>query len=107
MTPAPSSEHAQGKEARGRILRETFAKAHDIECVTLAFEDLQVGDKFIAWPTPGDNSGHGGFLRGSNLFMKTAPVKQEGLLTFSYNAVRLLDGNHCSMPPALCVLLIR
>lgn len=34
------------------------------------FGDLYVGDHFIAWPTPGDNSGHGGFLKGMYLHVK-------------------------------------
>lgn len=36
----------------------------------LQFGDLQVGDCFIGFPLPGDNSGHGGYLGSSNLFRK-------------------------------------
>lgn len=37
----------------------------------LEFGQLEIGDCFIYWPVPGDNSGHGGYLRGSYLFTKT------------------------------------
>jgi|GEM_PF-1685979 len=36
----------------------------------LTFGELGVGDKFIAFPTPGDNSGHGGFLGTRWIFRK-------------------------------------
>jgi hypothetical protein len=36
----------------------------------LTFGDLERGDKFIAFPTPGDNSGHGGYKGGYVLFFK-------------------------------------
>ena len=36
----------------------------------LQFGDLQVGDCFIGFPLPGDNSGHGGYLASSNVFRK-------------------------------------
>lgn len=43
----------------------------DKECFdVLTFGELNVGDRFIAFPSPGDNSGHGGYLRGSYLFEK-------------------------------------
>jgi hypothetical protein len=38
---------------------------------TLTFEEVRVGRRFICLPCPGDNSGHGGFKRGSYLFTKT------------------------------------
>lgn len=37
----------------------------------LEFGELQVGDHFIGFPLPGDNSGHGGYLKGHRLFVKT------------------------------------
>jgi hypothetical protein len=42
-------------------VNRNFYNAH-IDCYdTLDFGELAVGDKFIFFPQPGDNSGHGGF----------------------------------------------
>lgn len=41
-----------------------------MEDAKLTFGDLEVGDHFIGFPMPGDNSGHGGYLRGEILFKK-------------------------------------
>ena len=38
---------------------------------TLTFAELEVGDKFICLPTPGDNDGHGGFRGMHNIYVKT------------------------------------
>jgi hypothetical protein len=35
--------------------------------------DLKVGDKFIFFPTDGDDSGHGGFKGGARLFVRIEP----------------------------------
>jgi hypothetical protein len=37
----------------------------------LTFQDLKVGDRFISFPAPGDNDGHGGFKGTFNVFIKT------------------------------------
>jgi len=37
------------------------------------FGNLSVGDCFIAFPTDGDNKGHGGFLGAYNVFRKIKP----------------------------------
>lgn len=37
----------------------------------LTFKDLKVGDKYIAFPRPGDNHGHGGYLGNHFVFEKT------------------------------------
>jgi hypothetical protein len=36
----------------------------------LTFGALAVGDHFIGFPLPGDNSGHGGYLGAHRLFVK-------------------------------------
>lgn len=38
---------------------------------TLTFGELEVGQRFIALPSPGDNSGHGGFKGVHCIYMKT------------------------------------
>lgn len=40
----------------------------------LTFGDLKIGDFFIGFPVPGDNSGHGGFLGTQVVFKKTEAV---------------------------------
>lgn len=39
--------------------------------VKMRFGELEVGDRFIGFPIPGDNHGHGGYLGGNRLFVKT------------------------------------
>jgi len=53
----------------------------------LTFGELKVGDKFIAFPLPGDDSGHGGFKGTHHIFMKICEVDD-----LRFNAVRLSDG---------------
>ena len=43
----------------------------------LTFGDLEVGDKFIGFPSDGDNSGHGGHLGSHNVFMKISPCYEK------------------------------
>lgn len=40
----------------------------------LKFNDLKCGEHFICWPVPGDNSGHGGYLGATRLFVKTGDL---------------------------------
>lgn len=37
---------------------------------TITFEELQVGDRFIKLPVPGDNDGRGGFREMQYIFVK-------------------------------------
>ncbi len=41
----------------------------------LTFGELKVGDRFICWPSPGDNSGHGGYLSAVRVFTKIEGVR--------------------------------
>ncbi|TSC51934.1 MAG: hypothetical protein LiPW41_701 [Parcubacteria group bacterium LiPW_41] len=54
---------------------EKFAKERDIAFGNhsnekLTFGDLKTGDIFVSFPTPGDNSGHGGYLGEHYSFVK-------------------------------------
>lgn len=49
-----------------------FLNQCDSKPKTLA--ELNVGDKFIYFPTDGDDSGHGGFRGGERLFVKIEPI---------------------------------
>jgi hypothetical protein len=73
----------------GKMLRRQWLNAHDVECEPLTFGDLKEGDKFISMPIPGDNSGHGGLLGGSYLFMKINLITTP---TMQANAIRLFGG---------------
>jgi len=41
----------------------------------LTYGELERGDKFIYFPLDGDDSGHGGFRGGSNVFMKLSDTE--------------------------------
>lgn len=59
----------------------------------LKFKDLQIGDKFIGFPLPGDNEAHGGYKGGHVLYSR---VKQN---SDGCNARRSVDGKICSNFP--------
>ena len=54
-----------------------------MESNPLTFKDLAVGERFVDFPTDGDDSGHGGFKAGAYLFIKSS----------EFEAFRILDGN--------------
>jgi len=41
----------------------------------LTFGELAVGERFICWPSSGDNSGHGGYKIAMRVFTKISPVR--------------------------------
>lgn len=55
-----------------------YLKDCDSKPKTLA--DLEVGDTFIVFPYDGDDSGHGGFRAGANLFRKIEPYRPDNPL---------------------------
>jgi hypothetical protein len=65
----------------------------------LIFKDLNVGEKFLVFPIPGDNSGHGGFLGAYWIFKKIKPSQEK-------NAVRNFDGNFVNFDDGYPVLKI-
>ena len=70
----------------------------------LRFKDLDISDKFICMPSPGDDAGHGGFKGTSYIFMKIEPILIPGS---KENAVRLSNGIFSSMPPDMPVIRVR
>ena len=40
----------------GRLIRRDWLRATDFDCEALNFGDLDVNEKFIPLPSPGDNS---------------------------------------------------
>ncbi|MDA2935972.1 hypothetical protein MYX06_02035 [Patescibacteria group bacterium AH-259-L05] len=78
------------------------------ESEALQFKDLKVGDKFIAMPLPGDDSGHGGFKGEFPIFKKievTPNYKFSGTLTD--NAILLSDGTARILSSNIWVIQIR
>ena len=65
---ALANAYKEGWDDAGTKGRPEVAEKDDQK--KLQFVDLQVGDCFIGFPLPGDNSGHGGYLASSNLFRK-------------------------------------
>ena len=71
----------------------------------LKFGDLPVGAKFISFPVPGDDSGHGGYRQGSYLFKKV-DTDVPGYANPTGRALRAKDGVPCTMHHSMPVLLV-
>ena len=69
----------------------------------LAFEDLDPGNLFIAFPRDGDDSGHGGYRPGQRLFKKLAEDDGNAL---EPNAVAVNTETKSHMPASMPVLRI-
>jgi len=93
------------QETNGGYLKKRFLEAPESFCEPLTFGELEIGNKYIAFPYPGDNEGHGGFRRGSYLFEKIekTPSKIENLPD---NCRRLKDGNLSNLPDSFLVLKV-
>ncbi|MDO8658504.1 MAG: hypothetical protein Q7K55_07210 [Candidatus Levybacteria bacterium] len=87
----------------GKELRNRFVEASNQECEPLTFGDIVDGNKFISMPMPGDNHGHGGFLNGSYLFVKTELICDPRTPT---NATRVFDGSHVHFKDHMYILKI-
>ena len=65
----------------------------------LTFGDLSIGDKFIGFPFPGDDSGHGGYKGGHVLYTK---IKRDEVV----QAKRVSDGICTVIPDEMEVIKI-
>jgi hypothetical protein len=61
----------------GRSYENFEVVAVPMEPDKLVFADLKQGDKFIAFPLPGDNHGHGGYLGANYLFVVTQEARPQ------------------------------
>lgn len=77
----------------GTELRNLWLNATPSDCEPLTFGELNVGDKFIGIPVPGDNNGHGGLRGGYHLFCKTESARSTYFPLGERNAVKLLNNN--------------
>ncbi len=69
----------------------------------LTFEELDPGNRFIAFPRDGDDSGHGGYRSGQRLFEKLAEDDGNAL---EPNAVAVNTETKSHMPASMPVLRI-
>ena len=95
---------ASVSEKLEKRIRENFVLASSEEYAVLRFDELEVGDKYIALPTPGDNSGNGGFRTSYFIFVKTNPVEFKNS---TKNALRLDDGVSSYSPSSMPVIKLK
>lgn len=90
-------------------LLATFANEHGIPAEVynpvkkLKFKDLKDGEIFIVFPSPGDNSGHGGYLGTHHMFQKTDNPEDGS----DNNVLRLRDDVYSKFSDNMPVLLIK
>lgn len=56
----------------GKLIKSDWMRMPDDHFEPLTFGELEINQKFIILPSPGDNIGHGGFRGAYQLFVKTA-----------------------------------
>lgn len=77
---------------------------------TLSFGELKVGQRFIFFPSPGDNHGHGGFKGAHYIFVKTdidaqsSPGVPFGIPTG--RAINCNNGHPSYCPHTMSVILV-
>lgn len=76
------------------------------QSMPLTFAELEIGEHFIAFPHDGDDSGHGGFRRGQNLFRKISAEDRTGPAQLVENAQATGTGTRSHMPLGMRVLKI-
>lgn len=76
------------------------------QSIPLTFGELQVGDKFISFPLDGDDSGHGGYRKGSYLFEKTSNEDRASAFKLVDNSKRIKDGGMIHSPLGMQVLKV-
>ena len=92
------------KETLRERLKEMFTGMPD-ECYEgLTFGELNVGNRYISIPVPGDNHGHGGFRKPYYLFEKVKPTSF--LCQLPYNSLRLNDEVLSHSPDSMPVIKI-
>ncbi|MDP3999174.1 MAG: hypothetical protein Q8P76_01100 [bacterium] len=90
------------KDLKKRIVQESAACFEP-----MTFGELKVYEKFICFPLPGDNSGHGGFRGISRIFTKAHSVGTIEVLTSStHGRAENLRGVSSIFPNSMLVLRI-
>ena len=86
----------------GRLVKKRWTSTVSEMFDKLTFRELKEGNRFISFPLPGDNRGHGGF-RGTNYIFQKLSMS-EG--SHGENSVRLIDGTLSRMPDGMLVLKV-
>ena len=106
--------HTSEKKQKNKYFNTSFMYMDDLKDIiadsvrtlpreyfeTLQFKDLKPGEKFIAFPFPGDNSGHGGFNGEHYIFKK---IRGEE----NYGGLRSFDGSVSSFPEDMYVIKVK
>lgn len=86
-----------------KSIMEQFA-GMSAECyLPLTFGELEIGDRYIGIPLPGDNSGHGGFRGTYNVFKKI----RRDFNPDRPNALRISDRVKTYNPAEMAVIKLR
>lgn len=70
----------------------------------LTYGELDIGDSFIGFPLPGDNSGHGGYKQAHIIWYKTS---YDSELHENKKAKRFSDGILSDFPDTMHVIKIK
>lgn len=106
-----AKDRLEGWELCREVLAAAERERDMLRTASVAFADLEAGQYFIAAPTPGDDSGHGGVRRGLYVFRKTAPGYATGAEPPRDTATRVVDGvassfsNACRIVPVITASL--
>lgn len=71
----------------------------------LTFGDLEIGDRFIDFPTDGDQC-HGGYMGAYNVFIKFSKAKITMHSLLQYNAINTVNGALSHIPDKMHVIKI-
>lgn len=103
-----TAENKRQTVMRPADFAEIYEKLDEVGTEKLTFGALKVGDHFIGFPLPGDNSGHGGYLGAQNLLRKTEMKCPEGKLEPVNHgvAINVRRGIPSNLPNGMPVILI-
>lgn len=59
----------------------------------LTFGELSIGDHFIGFPVDGDDSGHGGYRGGHNLFRKISKRQSDNAVAVESGTLSWMTNN--------------
>ena len=93
----------------GSQLKSDWMEMPDDCFEPLTFGELEIGQKFIGLPAPGDNHGHGGFRGSAHVFVKT--ITEAGSPGMPYGiphggAVNISRGTDSNFPNSMRVIRV-
>ena len=66
---------------KAKNMKKELINTPEEEFETLTFDEMEIGQRFICLPSPGDNKGHGGFRKAHRLFKKISDDRAENTKT--------------------------